>query len=145
MSTQQAALSRGRANLLLATLFFGVFVLGCAELPVVGVLNLIAADLHISVPAAGTLVTAYALGIAVGGPILTVLTIKLNKRTILIGAIILFGLANLVQVLIPSYGLFVGARAVAGAVHGLFITVAFVTGMSVVRRDAASLVRCARR
>jgi DHA1 family inner membrane transport protein len=137
MNTQQAALSRGRTNLLLATLFFGVFVLGCAELLVVGVLNLIAADLHISIPVAGTLVTAYALGIAIGGPILTVLTIKLNRRTVLIGAIIVFGLANLVQVLLPNYGLFVGARAVAGAVHGLFIAVAFVTGMSVVPRERA--------
>jgi DHA1 family inner membrane transport protein len=48
MSTQQAALSPSRANLALATLFLGMFVLGSAELLVVGVLNLIAADLQMS-------------------------------------------------------------------------------------------------
>src|SRR5829696_6418727 len=78
MSTQQAAPSPGRANLALATLFSGMFVLGSAELLVVGVLNLIAADLRASIPAASALVSANALGLAIGGPILTALTIKLN-------------------------------------------------------------------
>ena len=95
MSTQQAAPSPGRANLALATLFSGMFVLGSAELLVVGVLNLIAADLRISFPAAGAVVTANALGLAIGGPILTALTIKLNKRTILIGTLILFVADNI--------------------------------------------------
>jgi DHA1 family inner membrane transport protein len=132
MSTQQAAPGRSRTSLVLATLFFGVFVLGCAELLVVGMLNLIAAGLHVSIPAAGTLVTANALGMAIGGPLLTALTIKLNRRAILTGAMIVFAVANLVPVLIPSYGPFVAARALAGAVQGLFIATAFTTGMSVV-------------
>src|SRR3712207_2223016 len=96
---QQVALSPARTNLTLATLFLGMFVLGSAELLVVGVLNLIAADLRVSIPAAGTLVTAYALGLAIGGPLLTALTIKLNKRTVLIGTLALFALGNLVAVL----------------------------------------------
>lgn len=132
MSTQPAALGRGRANLVLATLFFGMFVLGCAELLVVGMLNLIAADLHVSIPAAGALVTACALGMAIGGPVLAALTIKLNRRAVLIGSMIVFALANLVPVLISSYGLFVAARVLAGAVQGLFIAAAFTTGMSIV-------------
>ncbi|HSK86443.1 MAG TPA: hypothetical protein VK902_24000 [Rubrobacter sp.] len=70
-------------------------MLGSAELLVVGVLNLITADLRVSIPAAGALVTAYALGLAIGGPILTALTIKLNKRTILIGTLILFVAGNI--------------------------------------------------
>ncbi len=90
MSTQQAVPSQGRANLALATLFLGMFVLGSAELLVVGVLDLIAADLQVSIPAAGTLVTAYALGLAIGGPILAALTIRLDKRIVLIGALVLF-------------------------------------------------------
>ena len=55
----------------------------------VGVQILIAADLQVSIPAVGMLVTASALGMAIGGPILTALTIKLNERTILIGTMIL--------------------------------------------------------
>src|ERR687889_1057078 len=95
-STGRAPLSRGRVSLVLATLFLGMFVLGSAELLVVGVLNLIAADLRVSIPAAGTLVTAYALGLALGGPVLTALTIRLDKRTVLIGALVVFVVATVV-------------------------------------------------
>ncbi|MBG0565460.1 MFS transporter [Actinoplanes aureus] len=131
MSTSQAALRPVRANLVLATLFLGTFVLGSAELLVVGVLNLIADDLRVSIPAAGALVTAFALGLAVGGPILTALTIKLDKRIVLLGAITLCILGNLVPVLVADFGVFIAARAFTGAAHGLFIAVAFVVGISV--------------
>ena len=57
--TQPEALSRGRTNLALATLFLGMFVLGSGELLVVGLLTVIAADLQVSIPTAGVLVTAY--------------------------------------------------------------------------------------
>ena len=122
----------GTTNLALATLFLGMFVLGSGELLVVGLLNLIAADLQVSIPTAGVLVTAYALGLAIGGPILTALTIKLNKRMILIGTVILVILLTLVAVLTTSFGLFVVVRTVIGALHGLFVAVAFVLAMSVV-------------
>jgi MFS transporter, DHA1 family, inner membrane transport protein len=132
MGIQQVALSRRRTNLALATLFLGMFVLGSAQQLVVGVLNLIAPDLRVSIPAAGTLVTAYALGLAIGGPILTALTIKLNRRTVLIGTVMLVILCTLVPVLTTSYGLFVVVRAATGALHGLFLAVGFVLAMSIV-------------
>jgi DHA1 family inner membrane transport protein len=125
-------LSPARANLALATLFMGMFVLGSAELLAVGVLDLIAADLRVSIPAAGTLVTAYALGLAIGGPILTALTIKLHKRTILLGTLLLFILGNLAAVLTDSYPLFLAARTITGALQGLFIAAAFAVGVAVV-------------
>ncbi|MGP4094560.1 MFS transporter [Nonomuraea sp. KM90] len=128
----RAVLSQGRANLALAALFLGAFVTGTAELMVVGVLNLIAADLDVPVPAAGALVTANALGLAIGGPILTALTIRLNKRVVLIATLVLFVLANLVLVLAADYGLFVAARALAGAAQGLFIAAGFTAGISLV-------------
>lgn len=132
MSTRQPTLGAGRANLALATLFVGMFVMGSTELLFVGVLNLIAADLQVSIPAAGTLVTAYALGIAIGGPILTALTIKLNRRTVLVGALVLFIIGSVVAVLTASYALFLVARTVTGASMGLFIAAAFAAGISVV-------------
>jgi MFS transporter, DHA1 family, inner membrane transport protein len=122
----------GRANLALATLFLGMFVMGSTELLVVGVLNLISADLRVSIPAAGSLVTAYALGLAIGGPILTALTIKLDKRTILIGALALFAVGNVIAALTASYGLFLVARSLTGAFQGLFIAAAFAAGSAVV-------------
>ncbi|MFG1626113.1 MFS transporter [Kribbella sp. NPDC049227] len=132
MGSEQAAVSPRRANLVLATLFSGMFVLGSAELLVVGVLNLIAADLQVSIPAAGRLVTVYALGLAIGGPILTLLTIRLNRRTVLVGALVLCIVGNLIGVLTSSYGLFLAARIIVGALQGLFIAAAFVAGISVV-------------
>ena len=132
MGTRQPTPSQGRAGLVLATLFLGMFVIGSTELLVVGVLDLIAADLRVSIPAAGTLVTAYALGLAIGGPILTALTIRLDKRTVLIGALVLFVLGNVVAVLTASYGLFLVARTLTGAVQGLFIAAAFAVGGAVV-------------
>jgi MFS transporter, DHA1 family, inner membrane transport protein len=125
-------ISPDRANLALSTLFLGMFVLGSAELLVVGVLNLVAADLGVSIPAAGTLVTGYALGLALGGPALTAVTIRLDRRTVLLGTLVLFVLANLVAVLVASYGLFLVARVVTGALQGLFIATAFAAGVAVV-------------
>ena len=54
--------------------------MGCAEMLVVGMIDLIAADLDVSVPAAGALVTANALGLAIGGPLLTFLTTRFDRR-----------------------------------------------------------------
>jgi DHA1 family inner membrane transport protein len=109
-----------------------MFVIGSTELLVVGVLDLIAADLRVSIPAAGSLVTVYALGLAIGGPILTAATIKLDKRTVLVGALALFVLGNLVAVLTASFTAFLVARTLTGAFQGLFIAAAFATGVSVV-------------
>ena len=132
MSTRELSLSPVRTNLALAALFLGMFVLGSAELLVVGVLDLIAADLDVSIPAAGSLVTVYALGLAIGGPILTAATIRLDKRTVLVGALALFVLGNLVAVLTASYSAFLVARTLTGAFQGLFIAAAFAAGISVV-------------
>lgn len=121
-----------KTGLALATLFLATFVLGCSEMLAIGMLDLIAADLRVSIPAAGVLLTAQALGMAVGGPILTALTIRVNKRTILVGALALSVLTNLVLVLTADYGLFVAARAVAGAGQGLLTATAIAVGVSLV-------------
>ncbi|MEV6520785.1 MFS transporter [Longispora sp. NPDC051575] len=132
MSTQQPALSPGKANLALYTLFLAMFVMVSGELLVVGVLDRIAADLHITIPAAGTLVTAYALGLALGGPILTALTIKLEKKFVLLGTLALFAASNVAMLLTTNYGVFLGVRFFIGALAGLFIAVGFTAAVSVV-------------
>jgi DHA1 family inner membrane transport protein len=124
-----------KANLTLATLFAGMFVMGSTELLVVGVLNLMASDLRVSVGAAGTLVTAYALGLAVGGPVLTALTIRLNRRTVLIAALGLFVVTTLAAVLTTSYALMLVVRTVTGSLQGAFIAAAFAAGGAVVTAE----------
>ena len=111
MSTQQAAVGSRSAARVLAMLFVGAFVMGTSELLVVGVLHLVADDLSVSVSTAGTLVTGYALGLAIGGPILTALTIRLNKRTVLCGTLVLSIACNLIVAVSSSYDLTLAARA----------------------------------
>lgn len=118
-------------------LFLGAFVMGSSEMLVVGVLDLVAGDLGVSVSTAGTLVTGFALGLAIGGPILTALTIRLNRRTILCGTLVLAIACNLVVALSSSYDLTLVARTLTGAFAGLFDAAAFAAGIAVVPRDRA--------
>ncbi|WP_068922035.1 MFS transporter [Planobispora rosea] len=118
-------LSRTRGNLALISLFLATFVLGSTELVVVGVLDLIAADTGVTVSTAGTLVTAYALGLCLGGPALTAATIRLPRRTLLWVCMLAFLLATLAMVVTTSFALLLAARAVAGALHGAFVGAAF--------------------
>ncbi len=80
--------------MILATLFAGAFVMGCAEMLVVGLIDLISADLAVSLPAAGALVTATALGVAVGGPLLTFLTTRFDRRLVLLVSTAVFVLGQ---------------------------------------------------
>jgi DHA1 family inner membrane transport protein len=121
-----------RSTRVLAVLFAGAFVMGCAEMLVVGMIDLIGVDLAVSVPAAGALVTANALGLAIGGPLLTFLTTRFDRRHVLIGATTVFLVANLLPALGADYPLFIAARVVIGAVQGLFIAAAMMTATSIV-------------
>ncbi|HMG65131.1 MAG TPA: MFS transporter [Streptosporangiaceae bacterium] len=133
MSLTTSASSPGRRpGLVLASLFLGTFVLGSAELVVVGVLNRIAADLSVSVSTAGTLVTAYALGICVGGPALTAVSIRFGRRGLLLVTLAAYILGNVGLVAAASFGEMLAARAITGSLQGLFIGVAFAIGTSVV-------------
>jgi DHA1 family inner membrane transport protein len=124
-----------RPGLVLGALFLSTFVLGSAELLVVGVLNRIARDMSVSVTTAGTLVTAYALGICAGGPVLTAVTIRLGRRGLLLVSLAAYVAGNVGLVLAASFGELLAARAVTGALQGLIIGVAFAVGTSVVPRE----------
>jgi MFS transporter, DHA1 family, inner membrane transport protein len=128
----------------LAALALGAFTIGTAELMVVGVLNLIARDEHVPVSTAGQVVTAYALGIAVGAPVLTALTARLGRRLLLCLALGTFVAGNILAATVTSFGLLLAARVVTGSVHGLFIGVASVIAAGLVapgrRGQALSMV-----
>jgi DHA1 family inner membrane transport protein len=126
-----------RATRTLATLFAGNFVLGTAETLVIGLLVVVARDLAVSVPAAGGLVTAYAVGLAVGGPLLTMATMRLDRRVVLLGSVAVFVAGNLLTVLTADYAVFLASRAVTGALHGLYLATAFSVATAVVSPGAA--------
>jgi MFS transporter, DHA1 family, inner membrane transport protein len=131
----QSTQTPARSRIVLAVLFTGAFVMGCAEMLVVAMLDLISSDLAVSVPAAGALVTANALGLAIGGPLLTLATTRLDRRRVLLGTLTVFVLGNVRPVLVDDYRLFVAVRVVIGAAQGLFIAAAMVTATSIVPPD----------
>lgn len=126
-----------RANLALAALFLGAFVVGSAELVVVGILNILARDLGVSVGTAGTLVTAYALGIAVGGPVLGALSVRFGRRLLLAVSLTIYVLGNVVAVVAVDFGLLLVARIVTGLMHGLFVGVALAVAAGLVPPERA--------
>ncbi|WP_129787879.1 MFS transporter [Promicromonospora panici] len=128
---------RGGTHAVLAVLFLGAFAMGSAELLVMGMLDLIAADLAVSIPAAGALVTAFALGMAFGGPLLALVTAHLDRRAVLVGALAAFALLNLVPVLVADHTLFLVARAGVGATEGLFVAAALTALEGIVPRERA--------
>ncbi|MDH6622594.1 putative MFS family arabinose efflux permease [Streptomyces sp. LBL] len=91
-----------RSKLALGALALGALAIGTAELVIVGVLGLIADDLDVSLRTAGLLVTAYALGISIGGPVVTAATIKVQRHTLLCAALVVFVLGNLAAVFARS-------------------------------------------
>ena len=117
---------------MLAGLLLGTFVTGSAELLTAGLLSPISSGLGVSVAAAGSLFSAYALGLAIGGPLLTAATIRLDRRPVLVGAMALFAIMVLAPAVLPHFGWFVVTRLVAGALQGLFLAAAFTTATAVV-------------
>jgi DHA1 family inner membrane transport protein len=120
-----------RATGALAALMFGAFAMGTAELIIVGILDQVALALGISVSQAGGLVTSYALGIAIGGPVATALTGGAPRQSVLIGALAVFVLGALVMVVGSSVPVLLAARFMTGTVHGLFIGAACMVAASV--------------
>lgn len=111
----------------LFTLAAGAFAVGTSEFLMMGTLPAVASDLGVSVSAAGQLVTAFAIGIALGGPVLTGMTARFDRRHVLVGALLAFLLTNLIVAVAPFYSLAVLMRFLGGALGGLFYGVAFAT------------------
>lgn len=101
-------------------LAIAAFAVGTAEFVISGILPLLATDLGVSIPTAGLLVTAYALGVAIGGPLLTVATARYSQRAVLIGVMVLFTASQVLCALAPDYGMLMAARLLSSIGHGAF-------------------------
>jgi DHA1 family inner membrane transport protein len=104
-----------------------VFSLTTGEFVVAGILPEVASDLTVSVPAAGLLVSAYALGMIVGGPVVTVLTARFARKPLMVGLVAVSILGNLGSAVAPSYPVLLFARFIAGVVVATFFAVALAT------------------
>ena len=102
----------------------GGFGIGTTEFVAMGLLPDIAASLHVSEPTAGHVISAYALGVVIGAPLIASLTARMPRKTLLLGLITLFTLGNLASVVAPTYGTLMAARFVSGVPHGAFFGIA---------------------
>ncbi len=105
-------------------LAMGSFGIGTNEFVAMGLLPEIAGGLHISEPTAGHVISAYALGVVVGAPVLAAVTAKFNRKIVLMSLMALFAVGNVATVLAPNYAVLIGARFLAGLPHGAYFGVA---------------------
>lgn len=122
----------------LLALTLSAFAIGTTEFVIVGLLPTVAADLSISIPSAGLLVSLYALGVAVGAPVLTALTGKLPRKALLLSLMALFTAGNLLAWQAPSYESLVAARILTGLAHGLFFSIGSTIATGLVPKEKAA-------
>ncbi|MGW2728224.1 MFS transporter [Streptomyces sp. NPDC001494] len=118
--------------LALLALAVGAFGIGTTEFVMMGLLPDVADDLHISIPAAGHLVSAYALGVVIGAPLLAAVTARMSRRTVLIALMGLFVAGNALSALAPGNDALLAARFLSGLPHGAFFGVGAVVATSMV-------------
>ncbi|MFA0346664.1 MFS transporter [Vibrio sp. 10N.222.55.C6] len=118
-------------------LTLAAFAIGTAEFVIAGILPQIATSLSITEGQAGYLISAYALAIVIGGPILTIYLARFNKKMVLIGLMALFIIGNVLSALAPSYPLLLASRVIAGLVQGPFYGIGAVVATNLVSEKMA--------
>jgi DHA1 family inner membrane transport protein len=114
------------------------FAIGTTEFVVVGLLPRISTDLGVAVSTSGLLVTGYAAGVAVGGILLTLLTRRTPRRTLMTVLMALFAAGHLVMAVAPNFELLLAARIVTASCHGAFFGVGAVVAAGLVTADRRS-------
>ncbi|WP_455403032.1 Cmx/CmrA family chloramphenicol efflux MFS transporter [Streptomyces bambusae] len=113
-----------------------VFALGTSEFMLSGLLPPIAADMDVTIPQAGLLISAFAIGMVIGAPLLAVATLRLPRRTTLIALISLFGLGQIAGAVAPSYGFLFASRVVSALACAGFWAVGAAVAIAMVPQNA---------
>lgn len=116
----------------LLALAAGAFGIGVTEFAPMGLLPVIATDLGVTIPTAGLLISAYALGVMLGAPLMTLTTGRVPRRALLIGLVAIFTIGNLLSAVADSYGLLLAARVVTSLNHGAFFGVGSIVAAGLV-------------
>ncbi|TPK19822.1 MFS transporter [Mesorhizobium sp. B2-5-9] len=122
-------------SLPLIALFIAAFAFGTTEFVIAGVLPQVAQGLGVSVPSAGYLVSGYACGIAIGGPLLALATKGLSRKTLLLGLAVVFTLGQAACALAPDFTSMLLLRIAVAVAHGAYFGVAMVVAVGLVRED----------
>lgn len=126
---------RRSATIPLLALAVGAFGIGTTEFGPMGMLPTIADGLQVSVPSAGLLVSAYALGVMIGAPIMTLLLARWSPRKALILLMAIFTIGNILSALAPGYASLMVARVITSLNHGAFFGIGSVVAASLVPRE----------
>ncbi len=124
-----------KINFPLLALAIGAFAIGTTEFSPMGFLPQIAENLNISIPTAGMLITAYALGVMIGAPIITLSFGHFPRRKALIILMVIFTLGNIFAAIAPNYWGLMGARIFTSLNHGAFFGIGSIVAISVVPKD----------
>lgn len=124
--------------LALFALTLSAFAIGTTEFVIVGLIPTMALDLNVSLPSAGLLVSLYALGVAIGAPVLTALTGNWPRKTVLLSVMALFVAGNLLAWQAPGYGSLVTARILTGLAHGVFFSIGSTIATGLVSKEKAA-------
>lgn len=119
----------------LLALAIAAFGIGTTEFVMMGLLPEVASNLNVTLPQAGNYVSAYAMGVVVGAPLLTIGGMRARRKTMLLSMLALFTFGNVFSSLAGSHGMLLLARFVAGLPHGAFFGVGAVVAASLVARD----------
>ena len=119
----------------LLTLTLATFAIGTTEFVIAGLLPEISAGLDVSIPSAGLLVTGYALGVAIGGPILAISTNRLPRKLALLILMGIFVVGHVLCAVAPGYGLLMVARVITSFCHGAFFGIGSVVAARMVPPD----------
>lgn len=133
----------GTVRRALLALAVGGFAIGTGEFVIMGLLPQVAADLSVSIPQAGQLISIYALGVVVGAPLLTAASVRYPRKTVLMVLMAWFAVGNVLSAVAPTFGLALAARFVSGLPHGAFFGAGAVVAGSLVessRRNSAMAV-----
>lgn len=124
-----------KSSVALFALAIGAFAIGTTEFTPMGLLPVIADGVQVSIPTAGMLVSAYAIGVMVGAPFMTLLFSRFGKRTALISLMLIFTIGNLLSAFAPSYTTLLLSRLFTSLNHGAFFGIGAVVAASVVPKD----------
>ncbi|NRP17638.1 Inner membrane transport protein YdhP [Ensifer adhaerens] len=115
---------RSRISVAEIALAVGGFGIGTGEFAIMGLLPQVADDVGVSVPKAGAVISAYALGVVVGAPLIAVLAARFSRFRVLLVLMLLFAIGNFASAIAPDFYTLVAARFFAGLPHGAYFGVA---------------------
>src|SRR5690606_31131798 len=124
-----------KSSAALFALATGAFAIGTTEFTPMGLLPVIADGVQVGIPSAGMLVTAYAVGVMVGAPVMTLLFSRFGRRAALMALMVIFTAGNLMSALAPDYATLLASRLLTSLNHGAFFGIGAVVAASVVPRE----------